>query len=73
MAKLTVSEYEYILQRVVANAKVNDREAAEKRSDYNTGYRVACYEILDIIKSELETRGADVKEFGLDFALESLL
>ncbi len=73
MARLTGCEYEYILQRIVANAKDAVQEATGKQSDYSAGYRVACYEILDTIKSELEARGADVKEFGLDFSLESML
>ena len=73
MRSLTNSEYEYIIRRIVVNAMNAINESADKKNEYTSGYKVANYEILDIVKSELEARDADVKGFGLDFTIESLI
>ncbi|MGN1132962.1 MAG: hypothetical protein ACI4RN_00755 [Oscillospiraceae bacterium] len=71
MNKLTESELEYIISRVLDNAN----EAAENadESQFSEGKKLAYYEILDTIKNELIVRDIDVKPLGLDVVLEKLL
>lgn len=71
MNKLTEAELEFIISRVLNNAK----DAAENmdRLQFNDGKKLAYYEILDTIKNELLVRDIDVKRFGLDIVLEELL
>ena len=67
---LTPEGLAHIVYRILERA--NDLNAEEK-SLFIDGQRLAFYEVLDIIKSELYIREADLKEYGLDFELESLL
>lgn len=69
--QLTAAELEYIVSRVLSNA--NDALSENDDSDFSSGKRTAYYEILDTIKNELIARGVDIKAFGLDINLESLL
>ena len=38
----------------------------------NCCHVIAHYEILDIIKTELQVRGEDLKDYGLDINLEEI-
>ncbi len=70
--ELTVETIEYIIARVLDNAKDAIEEAKENKEDlFYQGKRLAYYEILDTIKNELEAHGQSLKEFGLDINLES--
>lgn len=71
MNKLTESELEFIISRVLDNAK--DTAESTEESQFNEGKKLAYYEILDTIKNELTVRDIDVKRFGLDTVLEELL
>ncbi|MCB6617293.1 transposase [Ruminococcus sp. 210702-SL.1.03] len=71
MNKLTESELEFIISRVLDNAK--DAAQSTEESQFNEGKKLAYYEILDTIKNELTVRDIDVKRFGLDTVLEELL
>jgi hypothetical protein len=71
MNKLTESELEFIISRVLDNAK--DAAESTEESQFNEGKKLAYYEILDTIKNELTVRDIDVKHFGLDTVLEELL
>lgn len=71
MNKLSVSELEFIVSRVLNNA--NEALSSKDNSDFAQGKRLAYYEILDTIKNELEVREIDTKDFGLDITLETLL
>lgn len=71
MNKLTTSELEFIISRVLDNAK--DTSLSKDNSEFAQGKKLAYYEILDTIKNELEVREIDTKDFGLDITLESLL
>lgn len=71
MNKLSVSELEFIVSRVLDNA--NEALSNKDDSDFVQGKRLAYYEILDTIKNELEVRDVDTKDFGLDISLEELL
>ena len=65
------STIKFIISRVIENANDAAEEANQnKNDDFYKGRKLAYYEILDIIKSELEVRDADLKEFGLDIDLE---
>ena len=71
MNKLTTSKLEFIVSRVLDNAK--DTFLSNDNSEFVQGKKLAYYEILDTIKNELEVRDVDTKDFGLDIDLESLL
>lgn len=65
------SEIKYIIARVIENAKDARDELTENPDDeFYKGKRLAYYEMLDTIKSELKARGQDLKEYGLDVNLE---
>lgn len=71
MNKLTVSELEFIISRILENA--NESFAEKDDSEFNQGKKLAYYEMLDTIKNELITRDIDIKGFGLNINLEKLL
>lgn len=71
MNKLTVSELEFIVSRILENA--NESFSDKDDSEFNQGKKLAYYEMLDTIKNELMTRDIDIKAFGLDINLEKLL
>ena len=62
--------YKFIIKRVIQNALDATEEAKENNDDFYNGRKLAYYEMLDTIKSELYVRDADLKEFGLDINLE---
>jgi len=71
MNELGNESMKFILSRVLENANDTIEELNEnKDDDFYKGKRLAYYEVLDTIKSELEARGQDLKEFGLDIDLE---
>lgn len=68
---MTEESIKFIISRVIANANDAAEEAKEnKDDDFYKGRKLAYYEILDTIQSELFVRDADLKEFGLDINLE---
>ena len=69
--QLSVSELEYIVSRVLDNAK--DAAESKDKAEFTDGKKLAYYEILDTIKNELIARNIDLKPFGLDIPLEDLL
>lgn len=71
MSKLTESELEYIISRVLDNA--NEAAESSDKSQFSEGKKLAYYEILDTIKNELIVRDIDIKSLGLDVILEKLL
>ncbi len=72
--KLTKEGIEYIIGRLLKNAQetVGEREK-DKGNLFYDGKALAYYEMLDIIKAELDIREQDLKEFGLDVNLEEKL
>ena len=72
--KLTKEGIEYIIGRLLKNAQetVGEREK-DKSNLFYDGKALAYYEMLDIIKAELDIREQDLKEFGLDVSLEEKL
>jgi hypothetical protein len=71
---MTDSSIKFIISRVIENAHDAITEAKQNKNDnFYKGRKLAYYEILDIIKNELEVRDIDLKEFGLDIDLEKEL
>ncbi len=73
MSKLSEDSLRYIISRLVDNAKDAAAQSERDKSDaLSQGRRLAYYEMLDIIKTELDIEDADLKQFGLDFNPEDL-
>ncbi len=73
MSKISEESLKYIIARLVDNANEAVEESEKDKSDLlNQGRRLAYYEMLDILKSELDVRDADLKELGLDFDVNKI-
>lgn len=69
---LTKDGIKYIIARLLDNANdAVEQSKADKDDKFAAGRRVAYYEMLDILKTELDVRDQDLKEFGLDIDLEN--
>lgn len=69
---LTREGIKYMIARLLENATEAAEESKENKEDeFAAGRKVAYYEMLDILKTELDVRDADLKEFGLDVNLEN--
>lgn len=69
---LTKEGIKYMIARLLENANEAAEESKENKGDeFAAGRRLAYYEMLDILKSELDVRDQDLKEFGLDIDLEN--
>ena len=71
MNKLSTSELEFIVSRILDNA--NDALSNNDDSEFEQGKRLAYYEVLDTIKNKLIAKGINTKDFGLDVDLEHFL
>jgi len=72
--KLTKEGIEYIIGRLLKNTQEAIGEWDKDKSNlFYDGKALAYYEMLDIIKAELDIREQDLKEFGLDVNLEEKL
>jgi hypothetical protein len=71
MNKLTPSELEFIITRIINSTMDTIRNS--DNSEFSQGEKQACYQVLDIIKSELDVRDVDLSEYGLDVVLEKLI
>mgnify|MGYP004634380033 CR=1 FL=1 len=69
---LTKEGIKYMIARLLENANEAVEESKNNKEDqFAAGRRLAYYEMLDILKSELEVRDQDLKELGLDTNLEN--
>lgn len=69
---LTREGIKYMIARLLENANEAVEESEENKGDaYCAGRKVAYYEMPDILKSELNIRDEDLKEFGLNIDLEN--
>lgn len=59
----------FIVSRVIDNANEALKEE-NSNDDFYKGRKLAYYEVLDTIKSELMANNQDLKEYGLDIDLE---
>ena len=65
--------FQFIVERILKNAYQSLKDAEKNPGvEYYEGHKIAHYEILDIIKAELEVREEDLKEYGLDIDLEQV-
>lgn len=70
---LSEDSMKYIISRLIDNANDAVEESNKDRSDaFNQGRRLAYYEMLDILKSELDVRDVDLKEMGLDSDVDKI-
>ena len=68
---LSEEALKFIIGRLVENAYDAVIESENDRSDlFRQGRRLAYYEMLDILKSELDLREQDLAELGLNIDLE---
>ena len=68
---LSEEALKFIISRLVENANNAVIESENDRSDlFGQGRRLAYYEMLDILKSELDVREQDLAELGLNINLE---
>lgn len=74
MNELTTEAIEYIISRLIDNAMESAKDfRSDMSNSFKAGRNEAYYEMLDIIKSELEVRDQDLSKFGLDFDLEKTI
>lgn len=72
--QVSVEGIEYIVFRIAERAKEAAEESREDGTDsFKGGRALAYYEVLDILRSELEARDINLKDVGLDFDLEKEL
>lgn len=68
---LSEEALKFIIGRLVENANEAVIECENDKSDlFSQGRRLAYYEMLDILKSELDVREQDLAELGLNIDLE---
>lgn len=71
---LTKDGIKFVISRLLENANEAVTESKKNKNDqFAAGRRLAYYEMLDILKTELDIRGQDLKELGLDIDLEEKL
>lgn len=69
---LTREGIKYMVARLIENANEASEESKENKNNaFFAGRKLAYYEMLDILKTELDVRDQDLKEFGLDIDLEN--
>lgn len=67
---LTKESIKYIIVRLLENANQAVEEyQRDKKNLLIAGRKLAYYEMLDILQTELDVRDQDLKEFGLDINL----
>ena len=68
--KLTKDGIKYMISRLLQNASEAVKQSKQDREDaFSSGRALAYYEMLDILQSELDARGQDLQEYGLDVDL----
>ena len=73
MADLNQETLQFIIARLLKSAEETVTEQRQDPKDaFQQGKRLAYYEMLDILRSELEAHGQDLKAFGLDRKIENL-
>ncbi len=69
---LNEESIKYIIARLIKRADDATQEYRKnKDNEFESGHALAYYEMLDILKTELDLHEQDLKEFGLDIDLES--
>ena len=72
--KMSDEALTFVIARLLENAKDAKEESMKDRADmFAAGRKVAYYEMLDTLKSELDVHDADLKAFGLDVDVDRLV
>lgn len=70
MEQISVESMKRIALRLLKKAQEATAEFRSKPGDeYLSGRSEACYELMDILQSELEVEGIELKQVGLDVDL----
>ncbi len=65
---ITKERLKYIIERLLERSSETLQEQKKNTEDeFIDGKCLAYYEMLDIIRTELEVSDADLKEFGIDY------
>ena len=71
---LTREGIKYIIARLIERAKESREESRNApQNDFEAGRNMAYYEMLDILKTELDIKEQDLNDFGLDVNLEKTI
>ena len=72
--KMSESEMQYIVLRLLERAKqASDKSKRDRTDMLQAGRSLAYYEMMDILKSELIVSDQDLKKYGLEIDLEKEL
>lgn len=70
--KMNDETVRYIIARLVDRADEAAQEyQMDKSNKFESGRALAYYEMLDILKTELDLNDQDLKDYGLDINLEA--
>lgn len=70
--KMNDETVRYIIARLVERADEAAQEHEKNKSnEFESGRALAYYEMLDILKTELDLNDQDLKDYGLDINLEA--
>lgn len=58
------------IEKLLIQKRALNVSREDPQNEFLSGRREAYYEILDIIKAELDAHGFDLTQFGLDIDLE---
>jgi hypothetical protein len=59
--------FKYIIARIVQKAEIAANDYLENKEDkFLSGIKFGYWEVLDMIKTELEIEEQDISEYGLD-------
>ena len=73
MSKISEDSLKYIIARLINNANdAIENSEKDKNDAFSRGRRLAYYEMLDILKNELDVRDVDLAEFGLNFDVDKI-
>ena len=70
--KLTNDQLEFLVSRLLERARESVDEYNESTGEdkiFESGRKMAYFEMLDILKKELNMRDQDLAKYGLDFDL----
>lgn len=74
MTKLSEDTLKYIIARLLENANDAVHESENNKSDtFCQGRRLAYYEMLNVLKNELDANGADLEKLGLNFNVDKFV
>ena len=72
--KINEEALAFVIARLLENAKEAKEESMKNRTDmFAAGRNVAYYEMLDILKSELDVQDAGLEALGLDIDVDQFI